>query len=341
MYRTLVPAKSRSGVTYLVLKSSLKQLIRNGKIQQFCRSNGWIDVNVDQRKQDKIGYTGPERRVCKIVDFSLFPLSIKEQLRRTHSVEMVLGYGQRAREIVLEAKIAAKTDLSILIQGKTGTGKEIVALMIHELSKRKYKPFIKMNCGAPPALIESELFGYERGSLTGAFQGKPGRLRLANGGTILLEEIESLSLYMQKRLLGFLEERTVTSSDGARSVKVDVRIVSTTKCNLMDQIRANNFREDLFYRLNEFEIHMPPLRERSDDIFYLATKFLCMANAELGKSVFGFSEAAIDFLSQRDWSGNILELENAIKRAILLADEVIEVEHLWHGNRIAETGASR
>ena len=330
MYGTLVPAKSRSGMTYLVVKSSLEQLIRNGEIQQICRSNGWIDVDADQRKQDKVGYTGPERRTCKVVDFTLFPLSIKEQLRRTHSVEVVLGYGQRAREIALQAKLAAKTDLSVLIQGKTGTGKEMVALMLHELSKRKDKPFIKMSCGVPPALIESELFGYERGSFTGTFRNKLGRLRLANGGTIFLEKIESLSLYVQKRLLGFLEDRMVTSSDGTRAVKVDARIVSATNGNLMDQVRANTFREDLFYRLNEFEIRMPPLRERSDDISYLATQFLCMANAELGKNVFGFSEEAIDFLSQRDWSGNIHELKNAIRRAIVVADDVIEVEHLTY-----------
>jgi len=330
MYGTLVPAKSRSGMTYLVVKSSLEQLIRNGEIQQICRSNGWIDVDADQRKQDKVGYTGPERRTCKVVDFTLFPLSIKEQLRRTHSVEVVLGYGQRAREIALQAKLAAKTDLSVLIQGKTGTGKEMVALMLHELSKRKDKPFIKMSCGVPPALIESELFGYERGSFTGTFRNKLGRLRLANGGTIFLEKIESLSLYVQKRLLGFLEDRMVTSSDGTRAVKVDARIVSATNGNLMDQVRANTFREDLFYRLNEFEIRMPPLRERSDDISYLATQFLCMANAELGKNVFGFSEEAIDFLSQRDWSGNIHELKTAIRRAIVVADDVIEVEHLTY-----------
>lgn len=330
MYGTLVSAKSRSGMTYLVVKSSLEQLIRNGKIQQICRSNGWIDVDADQRKQDKVGYTGPERRTCKIVDFTLFPLSIKEQLQRTHSVEVVLGYGQRACEIALQAKLAAKTDLSVLIQGKTGTGKEMVALMLHELSKRKDKPFIKMSCGVPPALMESELFGYERGSFTGTFRNKLGRLRLANGGTIFLEKIESLSLYMQKRLLGFLEDRMVTSSDGTRAVKVDVRIVSATNGNLMDQVRANTFREDLFYRLNEFEIRMPPLSERSDDISYLATQFLCMANAELGKNVFGFSEEAIDFLSQRDWSGNIHELKNAIRRAIVVADDVIEVEHLTY-----------
>lgn len=319
MYQMLVPAKSRSGKTYLVLKSDLEQLIRERKIQQFCRSNGWLDIAEDQRKQDRAGYTGPERRVCKIVDFSLFPLPIKEQLRRTHSVEAVLGFGQRAREIMLELKIVAKTNLSVVIQGKTGTGKGLVALMLHELSKRKDKPFIKMDCGAvPPTLIESELFGYKKGS--------PGRLRLAHGGTIFLDDIANLSQDMQTRLLAFFEERDAPHR--VRSVKLDVRVVSATTVDLMDQIQSNQFREDLFYRLNEFEIHLPSLTDQPDDIFYLAAKFLCMANAELEKSVFGFSEEAIDFLTGHGWSGNILELKNLIKRAILFTDEVIDVEHL-------------
>jgi DNA-binding NtrC family response regulator len=319
MYQMLVPAKGRSGRTCLVLKSDLEQLIRERKIHQFCRSDGWLDIDEDQRKQDRAGYTGPERRACKIVDFSLFPLHIKEQLQRTHAVEAVLGYGQRAREMLLEWEVVAKTNLSVVIQGKTGTGKELVALMLHELSKRKAKPFIKMDCGAvPSALIESELFGCKKGS--------PGKLRLAHGGTIFLDDIASLSLDMQTRLLGFFEERDAPYR--ARSVKLDVRVVSATTVDLMDQIRSNQFRKDLFYRLNEFEIHLPSLTERPDHIFYLATKFLATANAELGKHVYGFSQEAIDFLGGYDWSGNILELKNLIRRAILFTDEVIEVEHL-------------
>jgi DNA-binding NtrC family response regulator len=315
----LVPAKSRSGKAYLVLKRDLERLISERKIQQYFRSDGCLDVDEDQRKQDGAGYTGPERRACKLVDFSLFPLPIKEQLQRTHAVEAVLGYGQRAKEIVLQVKIVAKTNLPVVIQGKTGTGKELVALMLHELSKRKDKPFIKMDCGAvPPALIESELFGSKKGS--------PGRLRLAHGGTIFLDEIACLSLDMQKRLLGFFEEREAPHR--VRSVKLDVRVVSATTVDLMDQVRSNQFSEDLFYRLNEFEIHLPSLTERPDDIFYLATKFLAIANAELGKRVFGFSQEAIDFLRGYDWSGNILELKNLIRRAILFTDEVIDVEHL-------------
>ena len=281
MYPTLVPAKSRSGTTYLVLKSSLDRLMSTEKIHQLRRSAGWITIDTEQRKQETVSYTGPERRACQLVDFSLFSLPVEEQLRRTDSLEMILGYGERTRELLLETKAAAKTDLSVVIRGKTGTGKEILALMIHALSNRKDKPFIKVDCGAPPALIEQRLFGSKRGSV----QGEPGRIRLAHGGTIFLDKIETLSLSLQRRLVGFLEERMVPSSDGARSVKVDVRIVSATTGNLMDQIWNDTFREDLYYRLNEFEIRMPSLRERVDDIPLLVEHFVRQLRERSGKQI--------------------------------------------------------
>ena len=324
-----LPAEDERGKPCFVLKSYLTHLIRERKIQRFRRSSEWLDIDADQRKQDAGGYKGPERRQRGIVDWTLFPLSVEEQLHRGHSLEAILGYGQRAREIVLKLNSVAKTDLSVLIQGETGTGKGVAALILHKLSKRRNSPFIKVDCGAiPPTLIESELFGYERGSFTGAFKKKPGRFEMANGGTIFLDEIANLSLEMQTRLLGFLEERVVSSIGGVKSVKLDVRIISATNADLLGQIRKYPFREDLFYRLNEFEIQMPSLRERSDDLFYLVAKFVTIANAELEKKIFGFTEGAVDFLSGYEWSGNIRELKNFIKRATLLADEVIEVEHL-------------
>jgi transcriptional regulator with PAS, ATPase and Fis domain len=300
-----------------------------------------LDIDKDQRKEEKNGYNGAERRGCSVLDWTLFPLPIEQQLHRGQSLDAILGYGHKAREIALKLKSVANTNMSVLIQGKTGTGKGIAALILHALSKRKDKSFIRVDCGAiPPTLIESELFGYEKGSFTGAFQNKLGRFQLANGGTVFLDEIANLSMDMQTRLLGFLEERVVNSIGGIRSVKLDVRIISATSADLADQIRKYQFREDLFYRLNEYEIQMPPLKERSDDIFYLATKFLLMANAELEKNVFGFSEEAMDFLSGYPWSGNIRELKNSIKRAALLADEVIEVEHLVGNARAGETTES-
>ncbi len=329
MHRMLLPAENEDGKPCFVLKKYLTHLIKERKIQRFRRSNEWLDIDADQRKKDPGGYGGPERRLSGIVDWTLFPLSIEEQLRQGHSLEAILGYGQRAREIVRKLNSVAKTDLSVLIQGETGTGKEIAALILHKLSKRRNGPFIKVDCGAiPPTLIESELFGYEKGSFTGAFKKKPGRFEMANGGTIFLDEIANLSLEMQTRLLGFLEERVVSSIGGVKSIKLDVRIISATNADLLGQVRKYPFREDLFYRLNEFDIQMPSMRERSDDLFYLAAKFVTIANAELEKKIFGFTEGAVDFLSGYAWSGNIRELKNLIKRATLLANEVIEVEHL-------------
>ena len=341
MNRMLVPAKTESGRSYFVLQNNLSSLIKERKIQKFLRSSGWLDIDEDQRKEERNGYNGPERRLYRTVNCALFPLSIGEQLRMGQSVEAVLGYGQRAREIALKLKSVAGTNMSVLIQGKTGTGKGIGALILHALSKRKDKPFIRVDCGTiPPTLIESELFGHEKGSFTGAFQNKLGRFQLANGGTIFLDEIANLSMDMQTRLLGFLEERVVNSIGGIRPVKLDVRIISASNADLADQIRKYQFREDLLYRLSEFQIDLPPLKERSDDIFYLATKFLWAANDELKKNVFGFSERAIDFLSSYDWSGNIRELRNLIRRATLFADEVIEVEHLLSNAREGETAGS-
>ena len=341
MHGMLLPAENGTGKTYFVLKNYLAHLIRERRIQRFRRSSEWLDIDADQRKRDPGGYHGPEKRLNRKVDWTLFPLSVEEQLRRGQSLEAILGYGQRAREIALKLNHVAKTDLSVLIQGETGTGKEIAALILHKLSKRRNKPFIKVDCGAiPPTLIESELFGYERGSFTGAFKKKPGRFEMADGGTIFLDEIANLSLDMQTRLLGFLEERVVSSIGGVKSVKLDVRIISATNADLIGQVGKVPFRQDLFYRLNEFEIQMPSLRERPDDLFYLAAKFVTMANAELEKNIFGFTEGAIDFLSGYKWTGNIRELKNFIKRATLLADEVIEAEHLLGRGCDEETGVS-
>ena len=329
MNELLVPVKSESADPCLVLKNTLKELIRERKVLHLRRSNGWMTIDEDQRTRNEVGYRGPERRAAGLLDAALFSRAIEEQLHKDGAVEAILGYGQRAREIVDKVRSVAKTNLSVLIQGKTGTGKGVTARILHELSKRKDKPFIRVDCGAiPPTLIESELFGHEKGSFTGAFRSKPGRFQLANGGTIFLDEIGNLSLEMQTRLLGFLEERLVNSVGGVGAIRLNVRVLSATNADLMEQVRRLQFREDLFYRLNEFEIKMPPLKERGDDLYYLAAKFLLMANTELGKHVFGFSQAAMDFLSGCAWNGNVRELKNMIRKATLFADDVIEPEHL-------------
>jgi len=333
MHRVLVPAQSEGGKVFFVLKNNLEHLIEERKIRKFRRSSGWTGsegwLDKDQREEDSKEYNGPERRFWRTVNWALFPLSIGEQLRGGHSVEAILGYGQRAQEIALKLKSVANTNLTVLLQGKTGTGKGVAGLILHELSNRKQGPFVKVDCGAlPPTLIESELFGFQKGSFTGASRSEPGRFQLANGGTIFLDEISNLGMDMQTRLLGFLEERVVNSIGGTSPLKLDVRVISASNADLADWVRRKEFREDLFYRLSEFQIDLPPLKERPDDIFYLAAKSLWIANHELKKSVFGFSEKAIDFFSSYAWNGNIRELKNLIRKATLLADEVIEVEHL-------------
>ena len=329
MESILVPAKIESGEPFFVLKNVLSHLIEEKKIQKFHRADGWIDIEKAQRREENNRYNGPERRISRAVNWDLFPLSVEEQLRRGHSVEAILGYGQIAREVAVKLKSVAKTNLSVLLTGKTGTGKGVAAVILHELSERKDKPLIKVDCGAlPPTLIESELFGYEEGSFTGAMKSKPGRFQMANGGTILLDEISNLSMEMQTRLLGFLEERIVNSIGGVSPKRLDVRVISASNIDLEEQIRKSQFREDLFYRLGEFQIHLPSLKERSEDLLYLAGKFISMANAELGKNVFGLSESAIDFLSRFEWNGNVRELKNLMRRAVLLAEEMIEIEHL-------------
>jgi two-component system, NtrC family, response regulator HydG len=325
----LIQVRNEGGSGYFAAKHGLAQAIRERKIRQLRRSDGWLTIDGDQRSADGNEYDGPERRMSDRIDGSLFRLGVRDQLRAGLSVEAVLGYGQRPREIAARLKSVAGTNLSVLIQGKTGTGKGVAAVILHELSERKDKPLVRVDCGAlPPTLIESELFGYEKGSFTGAVRSKPGRFQSADGGTIFLDEVANLSLDMQTRLLGFLEERLVNSIGTVHSVKLNVRVVSATNADLMEQVRKYQFREDLFYRLNEFMIEMPPLRERIEDIPYLATKFLIVANGELGKKILGFSEDALDCLLGCDWHGNIRELRNAIRRAALFAGEVIEAEHL-------------
>ena len=325
----LVQTADEKGKTYFVLKQYLPDLIKQRRIAKFRRSGEWVDIDSDQRKEITAPHDGIEKRMGGIVDLTLFTRTIEEQLSKGQSLETILGYGQRAREIASSVKNASKTNLSVLLQGKTGTGKGVAALIIHSFSKRRDKPFVRVDCGAiPPTLIESELFGFEKGSFTGAYRSKPGRFEIANGGTVFLDEIGNLGMDMQTRLLGFLEERVVHSIGRVSPVKLDVRIISASNADLLSRVRSCQFREDLFYRLKEFEIHMPSLTERSDDRFYFATKFLTAANAELEKNVFGFSEGAVDFLSGCECSGNIRELKNLIKRAALLAGDMIEDSHL-------------
>ncbi len=213
----------------------------------------------------------------------------------------------------------AQSRSSILISGESGTGKELIAHSVHYLSKRQDGPFIKVNCAAlPDGLIESELFGHEKGAFTGAIKTKAGKFELASGGTLLLDEIGEMSINVQAKLLRAIQEREINKVGGDMPIEVDVRIVATTNKILEENVRNNTFREDLFYRLNVFHIHLPPLRERMDDIATLAEYFVKKYNNENGFSVSEIEETALKKLKSYTWPGNIRELENAIERAVVL-----------------------
>src|SRR2546430_10824556 len=240
----------------------------------------------------------------------------------------VMGPRGQMAKIVQQIKQVADSPLTVLVGGETGTGKELVARAIHQLSARCEKPFVAVDCGAiPDTLIESELFGYEKGAFTGAHQRKEGQFQLAGGGTLFLDEIVNLPVPTQTKLLRALQERQVQPLGGKRPVPVDVRIIAASNVPLEREVRAGRFRQDVYYRLNEFGITLPPLRER-DDILPLANEFLSEAGTELGRPCRNISEAAAPGLLRSHWPGDVRELRNVIRRAILLASDVIEPEHL-------------
>ena len=216
----------------------------------------------------------------------------------------------------------SKSNATVLVRGESGTGKELVANSIHYNSLRAKGPFVKVNCAALPAnLIESELFGHEKGAFTGAVKKKLGKFELANKGTLFLDEIGSIDQDVQVRLLRVLQEKEFERVGGHRTIKIDVRIIAATNKNLEDAVENESFRGDLYYRLNVFPIYMPPLRERKTDILLLADYFLEKYAKENNKSIKRFSTPSIDMLIDYHWPGNVRELENCIERAVLLCEE--------------------
>ncbi len=255
------------------------------------------------------------------------------ELRKTNKatespLRFLMGANGQMEKIVEQIKQVADSPLTVLVEGETGTGKELVARAIHQLSARREKPFVAVDCGAiPDTLIESELFGHEKGAFTGAHQRKEGQFQLAGGGTLFLDEIVNLPLPTQAKLLRALQERQVQPLGSKRPLQVLARIIAASNVPLEREVRAGRFRQDVYYRLNEFAITLPPLRER-DNILHLANEFLPEAGMELGRPCRKISEAAAQVLLRYHWPGNVRELRNVIRRAILLASDVIEPAHL-------------
>lgn len=257
---------------------------------------------------------------------------IKHLNKATYSFSSIIGSSDAMVEAIRYARRASKTDSNVLLIGESGTGKELFAHAIHQSSNRKYGPFIKINCAAIPSeLLESELFGYEEGSFTGAKKGgKLGKFELAEGGTIFLDEIGDMPLYMQAKLLRVIQEREVERIGGTRPRAVNVRIIAATHVNLEEMVEQGKYRQDLYYRLNVFLINIPALRERKEDIKPLAMHFLNSLNNKYFKNIDGYSEEAIKLLTRYNWPGNIRELSNIIERAVNIIDneKIITPEHL-------------
>ena len=242
----------------------------------------------------------------------------------------LIGHSPAMTEIYGVVEKVAATPSTVLITGESGTGKELIARALHENGARKDKPFIRVNCAAIPRdLIESELFGYEKGAFTGAVTSKPGRFELADKGTLFLDEIGEIPVNMQVKLLRAIQEQEFERVGGIKTIRVDVRLITATNRELVQEIEKGAFREDLYYRLNVVQIHLPPLRDRKSDIPLLVEHFVRRFNERLGKKVLGVDDAARDALLAHPWRGNIRELENVIERCILFTDgERISVDDL-------------
>src|SRR5438093_3270576 len=242
-----------------------------------------------------------------------------EPLRREDQFEGIIGGSQSLRDVFAQLKIVAPTDSTVLLLGETGTGKELVAHALHKRSARRDRPFVRVNCAAiPSGLLESELFGHERGAFTGAIAQKIGRFELANGGTLFLDEIGDIPLELQPKLLRVLQEQEFERLGGTRTIRTDVRVVAATNRDLPRMVEEGRFRADLYYRLNVFPVRVPPLRERRDDIPLLIRYFANNYARRTGKQIKSIPKETMDALFRYRWPGNIRELQNLMERAALL-----------------------
>src|SRR5258706_12089186 len=258
-------------------------------------------------------------------------VALREEIERSSMFEEIVGSSEGLRQVLTQVSKVAPTDSTVLILGETGTGKELIARAIHNLSKRPTRAFIRVNCAAiPPALVASELFGHEKGSFTGAFQRRLGRFESADGGTLFLDEVGELPPETQVALLRVLQEREFERVGGSQTVPVDVRVLSATNEDLGAAVAEGTFRQDLFYRLNVFPIRIPALRERVDDIPLLVGYLIDRYAQKAGKKIRNINKETLDLFQVYDWPGNIRELQNVIERAVILCDgETFSVDKTW------------
>jgi nitrogen regulation protein NR(I) len=289
-------------------------------------AHGTVDTAVEALKRGAFDYvTKPFDRaeLQRVVEKATKSQELSGQLYLGGSREelgrfQLIGQSEAMRDVYQILERVADTPSTVLITGESGTGKELIARALHEHSQRKERPFIRVNCAAlPPELIESELFGYEKGAFTGAASSKPGRFELADSGTLFLDEIAEIPASMQVKLLRAIQESEFERVGGIKTINVDVRLVAATNRSLVEEIERGRFREDLYYRLNVVHLHLPPLRERQDDIPLLVDHFLRRFNTRLRRNVLGLKDDALAILKAHPFRGNIRELENAMERCVL------------------------
>lgn len=270
-----------------------------------------------------------------IIDRALHLYNIEEENRSLHSVleskgglEGMVGQCPEMLQVFSTIRKIASSDVPVLVVGESGTGKELVAQAVHAMSLKKEGPFVPINCGAiPENLLESELFGHEKGAFTGAHTQVQGKFEYANGGTLFLDEIGELPASLQVKLLRFLQEKSVQRVGGREDIHVDSRIIAATNIDISKAITEGRFREDLYYRIGVITINIPPLRERQGDIMLLSTLFLRRFSEELGKKLKGFAPSSIELLESYDWPGNVRELENRIQRAVIMSESTLIEPH--------------
>jgi two-component system nitrogen regulation response regulator GlnG len=274
--------------------------------------------------------------VLRVVFRALNERALKRKLRRLScqiedesSLRESMGPSNVVRRLIADVNRVAGTTFSVLVLGETGSGKELVARAIHQNSPRCRAPFMAVDCGAiPETLLESELFGHEKGAYTGADRQKIGKIEMAQGGTLFLDEVSNMPLGSQAKLLRVLQDKRICRIGGTQAITTDVRVLAASNQDLQRLGESGAFRRDVYFRLNEFTLWVPPLRERPEDILYLAKRFVDLTNLELHKNVKGFSQSAVDALLACDWPGNVRQLRSVIRRAVLLADDMITEQHM-------------
>lgn len=278
------------------------------------------------------------KNAIKAYDLTKEVSSLKENVKKEYSFDNIISADGKMQDVFKLVSKVLNNEITVLIYGESGTGKELIARAIHYNGRRKEKPFVVVNCASiPRELLESELFGHERGSFTGAHQRKLGKFEIANEGTIFLDEVGELEMLLQAKLLRVIQERTFERVGGTETIKTDVRIISATNRDLKLAVEHKEFREDLYYRLNSFPIYIPPLRHRKGDVLIIAHHFLDTMNKKLNKEIKGFTKKAIKLIYEYSWPGNIREMENTIERCIIISEsDMIDVVDLPSHIRNAE-----